>query len=88
VSRWEWTQTVICWLLIAIGVVWLFVSLPGCESAVPRVEMREDGVEFNWAIQGKYSQLDCSSQPGAHPWYIEVPDDELSPHQFFMGCRR
>jgi hypothetical protein len=34
------------------------------------------------AIQGLTSYLDCSSQPGTHPWYVEVES-----HQFFMGCQ-
>ena len=34
------------------------------------------------AIQGLYSQLDCHTQPGASPWYVEV-----SGQRYFMGCR-
>jgi hypothetical protein len=38
--------------------------------------------QFNWAIQGVYSQPDCANQPGSHPWYIENSD-----RSWFMGCR-
>ena len=34
------------------------------------------------AIQGLYSHLNCDTQPGAHPWYVESEG-----HNFFMGCR-
>jgi hypothetical protein len=34
------------------------------------------------AIQGLYSHLNCDTQPGAAPWYVEVEG-----RRFFMGCR-
>ena len=34
------------------------------------------------AIQGLYSHLNCDTQPGAHPWYVEVDNQ-----RYFMGCR-
>lgn len=38
--------------------------------------------EASWAIQGIYSQLDCASQPGARPWYIENEG-----RSWYMGCQ-
>lgn len=34
------------------------------------------------AIQGLYSHLNCDTQPGAAPWYVES-----NGQRFFMGCR-
>ena len=36
----------------------------------------------SWAIQGKYSQLDCKNQPGTYPFYVESEGVE-----FFLECR-
>jgi hypothetical protein len=54
------------------------------EHAGPAVDnnLPECAHEASWAIQGIYSQLDCSTQPGAHPWYVMAAE-----HRFFMGCR-
>lgn len=34
------------------------------------------------AIQGLYSHLNCDTQPGTAPWYVETEGQ-----RFFMGCR-
>jgi hypothetical protein len=43
--------------------------------------------EASWSLQGIYSQLDCSTQPGARPWYVTALGDDGRYHDFFMGCR-
>ncbi len=36
----------------------------------------------SWAIQGKYSQTDCASQPGTTAYYVYA-----DMHKFFLECR-
>jgi hypothetical protein len=61
----------VCFLMFMVGafaLMWASTKMPHSEAS--------------WAIQGEYSHLDCDSQPGTHPWYVESEG-----HQFFMGCR-
>lgn len=60
---------------LAVAIL-LALALSGCASQT------QHAGEFDWAIQGLYSQLDCANQPGTRPYYVES-----SEHWFFLECR-
>lgn len=62
------------YLTVAIAVI----VLAGCAAT----QHHQHAGEFDWAIQGIYSQLDCANQPGTRPYYVDSGD-----HWFFLECR-
>jgi hypothetical protein len=77
------------WLGVQV-LMWLaFIACVMLSAACvgPQVKLGADGLQFNWAIQGVYSQLDCSNQPTKSPYYVDVLGDDGQYHSYFLECR-